>query len=102
MNDILRDYLRKFTAIYLNNIIIFFKDKKSHKRYIKKVLKKIKDIRLKLKIIKYQWFLREIKFVEYKVNEQEISLDENNVKKIKKYKTPTNVKGVKKFLKTIQ
>ena len=49
MNDILRDYLKKFVTVYLNNIIIFSKDKKSHKRHVKKVLKKIRDVNLKVK-----------------------------------------------------
>ena len=54
MNDVLKDYFKKFTVVYLNDIIIFFKYKKSHKRYVKKVLKKIRDARLKLKITKCQ------------------------------------------------
>ncbi len=31
MNDVLRDYLRKFCLIYLNNIIIYSKSLKDHK-----------------------------------------------------------------------
>jgi hypothetical protein len=34
INDVLRDYLRKFVAVYLDDIIIFSKDKKSHKRHV--------------------------------------------------------------------
>ena len=54
INDVLRDYLRKFVAVYLDDIIIFSKDKKSHKRHVKKILKKIKNVNLKVKIIEYQ------------------------------------------------
>src|ERR1043165_8229959 len=50
MNDALSDYLRKFVAVYLNDIIIFSKDKKSHKRHVKKVLNKIREANLKIKI----------------------------------------------------
>ncbi len=31
MNDVLRDYLRKFYLVYLDNIIIYFKSLKDHK-----------------------------------------------------------------------
>ena len=68
MNDVLRDYLRKFVAVYLDDIIIFSKDKKSHKRHVKKVLNKIREANLKIKITKCQWFLNEIKFVRHRVN----------------------------------
>src|ERR1043165_9944135 len=87
MNNVLRDYLRKFVAVYLDDIIIFSKDKKSHKRYIKKVLNKIRDANMKIKITKCQWFLNEIKFVGYRVDQQGIQPDEDNVKKIRDRKS---------------
>ncbi len=38
MNDIFRDYLRKFCLVYLDDIIIYFKSFKDHKRHVRKVL----------------------------------------------------------------
>ncbi len=38
MNDILRDYLRKFCLVYLDDIIIYSKSLKDHKRHVRKVL----------------------------------------------------------------
>src|SRR6266540_3777084 len=38
MNDVLRDYLRKFCLIYLDDIIIYSKSLKDHKRHVRKVL----------------------------------------------------------------
>ena len=52
MNDVFRNYLRKFIAVYLDDIIIFFKNKKSYKRHVKKVLNKIREANLKVKITK--------------------------------------------------
>src|SRR6266498_1930617 len=49
INDILRDYLRKFCLIYLDNIIIYFKSLKDHKRHVRKVLQAIRSAGLKLK-----------------------------------------------------
>src|ERR1043165_437646 len=86
MNDVLRNYLKKFVAVYLDDIIIFSKDKKSHKRYVRKVLNKIKGANLKIKITKCQWFLNEIKFVGHRVNKHGIKPDEDNVKKIRECK----------------
>jgi len=41
MNDVLRDYLRKFCLVYLDDIIIYSKSLKDHKRHVKKVLQAI-------------------------------------------------------------
>src|ERR1043165_2915953 len=54
MNEILRDYLGKFVIVYLDNIVIFSKDKKSYKRHVRKVLNKIREARLKIKLLKCQ------------------------------------------------
>src|ERR1044072_6673724 len=98
MNEILRDYLEKFIIVYLDNIMIFSKDKKSHKRHVRKVLNKIREARLKIKLLKYQWFKKEIKFVGHKISKEGIKLDEDNVKKIKECQPPKDVKGVRRFL----
>ena len=52
MNDILRDYLRKFCLVYLDDIIIYSKTLKDHKRYVRKVLQAIRSVGLKLKLAK--------------------------------------------------
>ncbi len=49
MNDVLRDYLRKFCLVYLDDIIIYSKSLKDHKRHVRKVLKAIRSAGLKLK-----------------------------------------------------
>ena len=46
MNDVLRDYLRKFCSVYLDDIIIYSKSLKDHKRHMKKVLQVIRSASL--------------------------------------------------------
>ena len=98
MNEILRDYLGKFVIVYLDDIVIFSKDKKSHKRHVRKVLNKIREAKLKIKLLKCQWFKKEIKFVGHRISKEGIQSDEDNVKKIKECQPPKDVKGVRRFL----
>src|ERR1044072_2972128 len=89
MNEILKDYLEKFVIVYLDDIVIFSKDKKSHKRHVKKVLNKIREAKLKIKLLKCQWFKKEIKFVGHRISKERIQLDDDNVKKEPKRKRLT-------------
>ena len=98
MNDVLRDHLRKFTIVYLDDIIIFSKSKKEHKQHIRKVLQKIREANLKLKPTKCQQFKEEIVFVGHRVNKDGIQPDEENIKKIRECQPPTDVRGVRRFL----
>ena len=52
----LRDYLDKFYIVYLNNILIYSKIKKKHKEYIRKVLKRLRQIQLFVNLKKYKFF----------------------------------------------
>ncbi len=83
MNDILRDYLRKFCLVYLDDIIIYSKSLKDHKRHVKKVLQAIRSAGLKLKLIKCKWFKQEITFLGHKIEINGIKPDNYNLKKIR-------------------
>ena len=98
MNEILRDYFRKFVIVYLDDIIIFSKDKKSHRRHVRKVLNKIREAKLKIKLLKCQWFKKKIKFVRHRISKEGIQPDEDNIKKIRECTSPRDVKGVRRFL----
>ena len=37
INHILYDHLNKFVIVYLNNILIYFKNKKNHEKHVKKI-----------------------------------------------------------------
>ena len=88
MNDVLRDYLKKFCLIYLDDIIIYFKSIKDHKRYVRKVLQAIRSVGLKLKPAKYKWFKQEIIFLDHKIGVNRIRPDDYNLKKIRKAQPP--------------
>ena len=83
MNDILRDYLRKFCLVYLNDIIIYSKSLKDHKRHVRKMLQAIRLAGLKLKSAKCKWFKQKITFLDHKIEVNRIKLNDYNLKKIK-------------------
>jgi len=83
MNDVLRDYLRKFCLVYLDDIIIYSKSLKDHKQHVRKVLQVIRSAGLKLKPAKCKWFKQEIIFLGHKIGVNGIRLDDYNLKKIR-------------------
>ena len=62
------------------------------------MLNKIREARLKIKLLKCQWFKKEIKFVRYRISKEEIQSNEDNVKKIRECLPLKDVKGVRRFL----
>jgi hypothetical protein len=41
MNDIFREYLDHFVILYLDNILIYYKNEEKHEHYISLVLEKL-------------------------------------------------------------
>ena len=98
MNDVLRDYLRKFCLVYLDDIIIYSKSLKDHKRHVRKVLQAIRSAGLKLKPAKCKWFKQEITFLGHKIGVNGIKPDDYNLKKIREAQPPQNERQLRGFL----
>jgi hypothetical protein len=65
--------------VYLNNILIYSKDKKEYKHYIKIVLQKLRDYALYTKPSKYTFYTKEVKFLGFVVNTNGVTIDKNCV-----------------------
>ncbi len=102
INDILRDYLRKFCLVYLDNIIIHSKSLKDHKWHVRKVLQAIWSAGLKFKSAKYKWFKQEITFLGHKIGVNRIKPDDYNLKKIREVQLPQNECQLRGFLRLAQ
>ena len=48
INNVLREHLNMFVIIYLNNILIYLKNKKDHKKHIRQILNTLKKADLRI------------------------------------------------------
>ena len=55
INNILREHLDIFVIVYLDNILVYLKNKADHKVHVKKVLKALKKVNLQIKLEKSQF-----------------------------------------------
>ena len=58
MNNVLFDYLDNFCTAYLDNIIIYSKDKLEHKEHICKVLQQLRQASLQVNIKKLEFSVK--------------------------------------------
>ena len=56
INNILREHLNMFVIIYLDNILIYLKNKRDHKKHIKQILNALKKANLKIISEKSQFY----------------------------------------------
>src|SRR5438034_1199027 len=79
INHILYNHLNEFVITYLNNILIYFKNKKNHKKHVKEVLKKFQEKNLYLKSEKYEFHKQQIKYLKHIITTKKLKM---NLKKI--------------------
>ena len=64
MNGLLEEYLDDFIIIYLDNILIFTnRTREEHIEYVRKVLTKLMEEDIMLKLKKYKFFKNKIKYL---------------------------------------
>jgi hypothetical protein len=74
MNDIFREYLNQFIIVYLNNIMIYSKNKDEYTKHVKKVLEKLREHHLFRKLSKCEFFKNELEYLRHYISSKEILL----------------------------
>ena len=83
MNNILIEYLNKFYAIYINDILIFSLIREEHIKYIKAVLSKLQEAGLQVDIRKSEFFIEKTKFLGLIVSKDSLQIDLEKIKVIR-------------------
>ena len=65
INDILRSYFNNFVIIYLNDILIYFKNEKKNIKHVQKVIEFLKKYKLYIKFLKYFFIQKTVEFCGY-------------------------------------
>ena len=85
-------------VIYMDDILIFLKDQKTHKEQTRRVLQRLLDNDLFLKLEKCTFNAPEVEHLGMIIRENQVAMDPIKLKGILDWKEPVDVKGVQSFL----
>ena len=83
MNNLLRSYFDKFVIIYLNDILIYFKNDEKHTQHIKLMIEVFRKHEFYAKSSKCNFYQKHIKFCEHIIDDEKIKMNEMKFKIIK-------------------
>ena len=98
INDVLGDYLDDFVISYIDDILIFSNSIEEHHIHVKKVLKRLLENNLVVKLEKCEFDKSETTFLGYVISKEGLKMDTEKVKAILDWPAPTNVKEVQSFI----
>ncbi len=98
MNDVLFDYLHQFCQIYLDDIIIYSKTLKKHKKHVRLVLHRLREIDLQMNINKCKFHVQKIFFLKLLLFIKELKMNFRKVQAVVKWSTSTNLTQMQFFV----
>ncbi len=98
MNDVLFDYLHQFCQIYLDDIIIYSKTLKKHKKHVQLVLHRLQEIDLQMNINKCKFHVQKIFFLRLLLFIEELKMNLRKVQAVVEWSTSTNLTQMQFFV----
>nr|GFB27860.1 putative reverse transcriptase domain-containing protein [Tanacetum cinerariifolium] len=95
MNRVCKPYLDKFVIIFINDILIYSKDKKKHEEHLKAILELLKKEELYAKFSKCEFWIPKVQFLGHVIDSQGIHVDPAKIESVKDWaspKSPTEIR----------
>ena len=82
INDVLHEYLNVFCTTYIDDILIYSKNKKEHIKHVNKILERLKKADLQADIDKSEFHKTEVTYLELIVDVNDIRMNFRKIQTI--------------------
>src|SRR5947207_1892735 len=90
INHVLYNHLNEFVIVYLNNILIYFKNEENHKKHVKKVLRKFQEKKFYLKSEKCKFHKQRVEYLEHIIITEKLKMNSKKINCMLHMKTNIN------------
>ena len=98
MNTVFKDLIDQGCAVYFDDILIASETWEDHMATIEKVLKRLIEVGLKVKLFKCQWGKNEVAYLGHILSSNGIRPDPEKIKAVMDMQRPKNVCELRSFL----
>ena len=83
MNNIFSKYLDEFVLVFIDNILVYSKNKEEHEEHLRIVLQVLREHRFYAKFSKYDFYQPQIQYLGHIISKAGIAVDQENIWPIK-------------------
>ena len=98
MNSVFMPELDKFIVVFIDDILVYSKNKEEHAEHLRIVLTRLREHQLYAKFSKCDFWLRVVQFLGHVLLAEGVTVDPSKVKDVLDWKQPTTVHQVWSFL----
>ncbi|GJW94507.1 putative reverse transcriptase domain-containing protein [Tanacetum coccineum] len=98
MNHVCKPFLDKFMIVFIDDILIYSKNKKEHEEHLKAVLELLKKEKLYAKFSKCEFWIPKVQFLGHVIDSQGIHVDPAKIESIKDWESPKTPTEIRQFL----
>ncbi|GJZ14063.1 putative reverse transcriptase domain-containing protein [Tanacetum coccineum] len=98
MNRVCKPYLDKFLIVFIDDILIYSKNKKEYEEHLKAILGLLKKEELYAKFSKCEFWILKIQFLGHVIDNQGVHVDPAKIESIKDWTSPKTSTEIRQFL----
>ncbi|GJX87618.1 putative reverse transcriptase domain-containing protein [Tanacetum coccineum] len=98
MNRVCKPYLDKFVIVFIDDIIIYSRNKEEHLNYLRIILELLRKEKLYAKFSKCDFWIHIVQFFRHLIDSQGLHVDPAKIEAVKNWTSPTTPTEIRQFL----
>jgi hypothetical protein len=102
MNNVLGKFLDKFVLVFIDDILIYSKNKEEHEKHLRLILQVLREHQLYAKFNKCDFFQKQVHYLGHDISKEGVAMDPDKIRSIMEWPTPKVVSDVRSFMGLVE